>query len=174
MNRTEKSAEIELLKEKFAKSQLMVLTDYKGLKVNEINELRQKLRSVQAEMKVVKNRLAKLALKGTGSDDLISKFVGTTAVTLSGDDLVGPAKVLTAFAKEHEALSFKTAVMQGKALSKADLQALANLPSREELIAKLLGSLQAPARNWVSVLAQIPRSLVNVLAAVRDSKEKQG
>lgn len=172
MNRQEKSAEIEALREKFAKAQLIILTNYKGLKVEDFNQLRRKLREKNSHIKVVKNRLAKIALKGTPCEGLISQFVGTTAITTSEVDPVGPAKVYTEFVKEHEAFEFKAAALKGQSLSHADIQALAKLPNREELIAKLLGSMMAPARNLVTVLSQIPRQVVNVLAAVRDQKEK--
>lgn len=174
MNREQKSIEIEKLKEKFSKTPLAVLTDYKGLKVNDFNELRRKLFEKQSRISVVKNRLAKVALKGTSLEFLSQHFTGTTTLLVVEKDPVGPAKVILDFAKNHEQVTIKAAAMDGKALNTSQLTALASLPSREELIAKLLGSMQAPARNLVSVMAQIPRQLVNVLAAVRDQKEKAG
>lgn len=174
MNREQKKSEVESLKANFVKAQLAILADYKGLKANEFNSLRQKMRAGNASTKVVKNRLAKLALKGTSLEVLEAQFKGTTVLALADTDPVSPAKVLVDFAKENEKLIFKAAAMNGKIISKAEVEALAKLPSREEMIAKLIGSMLAPARNWVSVLAQIPRQLVNVLAAVRDQKEKQG
>ncbi len=172
MNRTEKSAEIELLKGKFAKAPLMILADYKGLKVEQFNHFRRKLEEQGSTVKVVKNRLAKIAIQGTELSVLSDYFKGTTSVTTSGVDPVGPAKVFTEFVKDHEAVKFKAGFMAGKVLSRGEIEALAKLPSREELIAKMLGSMRTPARNWVNVLAQIPRQVVNVLAAIRDQKEK--
>ncbi|MDO8519676.1 MAG: 50S ribosomal protein L10, partial [Deltaproteobacteria bacterium] len=173
MNKTEKIAEVASLKERFAKSQLAILADYKGLKVAEFNLLRRKLEEKNSKIKVIKNRLAKIALHGTVHEILISHLKGTTAVTTTETDPVGPAKVLIDFLKDHEAVKIKTAVMNGKEITHAEIKALASLPSREALIAQLMGSMMAPARNWVSVLAQIPRRLVTVLAAVRDQKGKQ-
>jgi large subunit ribosomal protein L10 len=173
MNKQEKTAEIESLKALFAKTQLAILTDYKGLKVNEFNDLRRKLRASGSELKVVKNRLAKIALKGTALEVIADKMVGTTALTTALADPVGPAKVITDFAKDNEKVVFKAAAMGGKLISKLDFEALAKLPSKEVLIAKLMGSMLAPATNLVSVLSQIPRQLVTVLAAIRDQKEKQ-
>lgn len=170
MNREQKSAEIEILKAKFAKAQIAILSDYKGLKVNDFNSLRGKLRKHSAEIMVVKNRLAKIALKGT-HDDLVGHFKGTTAVTFAQGDPTGVAKVLVEFAKEFLQVRFKSAYMSGKKLSSQDIEALASLPSREELVLKLIGSMQAPAQNLVRVLAQIPRQVVQVLAAIRDKKE---
>ena len=174
MNRTEKHTEVERLKEKFSKAKILLLTDYKGLKVEEVNKLRLELRTkAQARMKVVKNRLAKIAVCGTNLEFLADHFVGTTAVTMTSADPTQAAKILVKFAKDHEKVKFKVAGMDGRVLTEKQVQALAMLPSREELLAKLLGSLQAPARNWVMVLAQIPRQLVNVLAAVRDKKQQE-
>lgn len=171
MNKAEKSLEVEQLKEKFSKAKILLLTDYKGLKVEEVNRLRLELRTTaKARMKVVKNRLAKIAVKGTNLEFLTDYFSGTTAVTTTEADPTQTAKILVKFAKDHEQVKFKAAGMDGKPLELSQVQALATLPGREELLAKLLGSLQAPARNWVTVLAQIPRRLVQVLAAVRDKK----
>lgn len=174
MNKEEKKIEVEKMRENFTKAQIAILTDYKGLKVSQMTELRKKLRSEGSEMHVLKNRLAKLAVKDTPIEILISHFTGTTALTISNKDPVAPAKILVAFEKDNELLKFKAAALNGKALSREQVIALAKLPSREELIAKLLGSMMAPARNFVTVLAQIPRQVVNVLAAIRDKKEKEG
>ena len=173
MNRTEKQQEVDRLKDKFVKAQLAIVTDYKGLKVSQITMLRKKLSEKNSELYVVKNRLAKLALKDTPLAILSEYFVGTNAVTIAHGDPVAPAKVLVNFAKDFQHCQFKAATMNGVVLSQSQLEALAKLPSREELIAKLLGSMLAPAQNFVSVLAQIPRQVVNVLAAVRDKKEKE-
>lgn len=172
MNREQKTAEIERLKAKFVQSEFVVLTDYKGLTVEEFNKLRRGLKEKNSFIKVVKNRLAKIAIKDSAMDLLAPHFKGTTAVLTTEADPSGPAKVLTEFLKEHEKVVIKSAFMGGKLISQKQVSALADLPSREELICKMLGSLKAPARNWVSVLAQIPRQIVNVLAAVRDQKEK--
>lgn len=173
MNRQEKSTEVEVLKGQFSKAQIMILSDYKGLSVESLSGLRKKLFEKGSQVKVLKNRLAKLALKGTEMESsVVPHLVGTTAVTLSDTDPVGPAKVFTDFAKDNEFFKFKVAVLKGKALSLAQLDSLAKLPSREVLIAQLMGSMTAPARNLVSAMAQIPRKLVNVLAAIRDQKEK--
>ncbi|OVE80710.1 50S ribosomal protein L10 [bacterium K02(2017)] len=172
MKRTEKAAEIEVLKSRFSSALVTILADYKGLKMTEMTALRTKLKEKDSGFNVVKNRLAKIAIKDTPFDDLASHFVGTTAVSTSQDDLSGPAKVLVEFAKEHEALKIKAGFLNGKVIQLADVKKLADLPSKEELLAKMLGSMQAPITNWVSVLSQIPRQLVTVLNAVREHKEK--
>lgn len=174
MNKTEKAAEIEILKSSFEKAQILIVTDYKGLTVEKFNKYRRKMEGANSSVKVVKNRLAKIALQRMGVDKINDAFKGTTAVAMSEVDPVSPAKVFSDFIKENEQVKFKAAYMGGQALTAAQIEALAKLPSREELIGSLLGSMLAPARNWVSVLAQIPRQVVNVLAAVRDQKEKSG
>lgn len=171
MNRSEKAAEIESLKTRFTKSQLTILTEYKGLSVASMTALRGKLREKQSLLKVVKNRLAKIAVKDTPADTLSQHFVGTIAVATCEGDPAGPAKVLTEFAKDNELFKIKAGFLSGKALDLNAIKALANLPSKEQLIAKLMGSMQAPASNLVSVLSQVPRQLVTVLSAVKDQKQ---
>lgn len=173
MDRTQKAEHIEQIKDHFSKASLVLVTDYKGLSVNSFNELRLKLRVKNSEIKVVKNRLTIRALKGSPFESLSEHLKGTTAVTTTQGDPTRPAKVLVDFAKENEQMKFKIGTMEGKILSFREVEALAKLPSREELIAKIMSSMLAPARNLVSAMAQIPRQLVNVLAAVRDQKEKE-
>lgn len=172
MNRSEKAAEIENLRERFASARLTILADYKGLSVASLTELRGKLRESDSTLKVVKNRLAKIAVEGSDAESLKDQFVGTTAVCTSIEDPVGPAKVLVEFAKANEKLIIKTGMLKDKPLDLNDIKALADLPSKEELLAKLVGSMNAPATNWVNVLSQIPRQLVNVLSAIKDQKEQ--
>lgn len=173
MNKVEKAKEIESLKERFSKAQLLILSEYKGLSVESITTFRKKLTEKDSRLKVLKNRLAKIAVKGTELELLAPYLVETTALTTSDNDPVGPAKVFTEFAKDNELLKFKAAVLKGQLLNLSQLDALAKLPSREELVSKLMGSMNAPARNLVSAMAQIPRQIVNVLSAIKDQKEKQ-
>lgn len=171
MNRTEKSNEISKLKTRFEKAKSMILADYRGLTVAEVTELRQKLRASQSTVKVVKNRLAKLAFKDLKVEGMDSFLKGPTAIASSDVDAVIPAKVLVDFAKDHEKLQLRAGFMDGAVLDVKAIMALAKLPSREVLLSKMLGSLQAPATNLVNVLAAVPRGLVTALAAIRDSKE---
>ncbi len=172
MNREEKQTEVSALKERFVKAQLAVLTDYRGLSSNDFNSLRKKLREKGSTIKVIKNRLAKIALKGTEWESMTQEFKGTTAIAVTDSDPTAPAKVLVDFLKGRETFSIRGGSIKGRTISVKEIEALASMPSREELLGMLLGSMQAPARNWVSVLAQIPRRFVQVLAAVRDQKEK--
>ncbi len=173
MNRTEKSNEVSKLKQRFEKAKTMIFADYRGLTVAEVTELRQKLYAQQSTMKVVKNRLAKLAFKDLKVEGVDPFLKGPTAIASSDADPVVPAKVLVDFAKDHEKLQLRAGFMDGMVLDVKAIIALAKLPSREVLLSKMLGSLQAPATNFVNVLAAVPRGLVTALAAIRDGKEGQ-
>lgn len=171
MNRTEKSNEVSKLKQRFEKAKAMFFADYRGLTVAEVTELRQKLYVQQSAMKVVKNRLAKLAFKDLKVEGMDPFLKGPTAIASSDTDAVVPAKILVDFAKTHEKLQLRAGYMDGTVLDVKSIIALAKLPSREVLLSKMLGSMQAPATNLVNVLAAVPRGLVTALAAIRDSKE---
>ncbi len=171
MNREEKKNAVQDLKERFQKASITILADYKGLKVNEMNELRQKLLKTSAKLQVVKNTLARLAIEGTEMKPLQEHFKGTIAVVTSEGDPVSPTKALIDFGKDREVPAVKAGFMSGEIMDHAKVEALSKLPSREEMLAKLLGSMQAPAQNMVNVFAAIPRQLVTVLAAIRDQKQ---
>lgn len=170
MNRNEKKQAIADLKEKFKKASITLLADYKGLKVNEMNELRKELQKGSAKLQVVKNTLAKLALKDTELQSLTEHFRETVAVVTGQGDPVNAAKAFVKFAKDRETPKIKIGIFSGDLMNAAQVEALSKLPTREEMIAKLMGSMQAPAQNLVNVLAAIPRQWVTVLAAMRDKK----
>ncbi len=161
----------EDLHERFARSAIIVLTDYKGLDVAAMNDLRRKLREANIEYQVVKNTLLVRASEDTGVAAIKDLFKGPSAVALSYDDPVAPAKVLTQFAKDNEKLEIKVGVLNGKVLDVQAIKALATLPSREVLLAQFLSALNAVPTSFVRALAEIPRSLVNVLTAIKDQKE---
>jgi len=170
MNKTEKNQAVEELKERFKSAAVLLLTDYKGLPVSSMTQVRQELRKNGAELKVIKNTLATLAVKGTDMEALGQHFVGTTAVVTSSSDPVTPAKILMKFAKDLEKFQVKHGYLSGKVISPSEIDSLSKLPSREEMLAKILGSLMAPTQNLYNVISAIPRKLVTVLAAVRDTK----
>ncbi|HCU24232.1 MAG TPA: 50S ribosomal protein L10 [Deltaproteobacteria bacterium] len=170
MNREEKTQAVEALKERFQKTCVTLLADYQGLKVSELTKLRQELRKDGAELKVLKNTLAGRALQGTDMEPLSKLFIGPTAVVTSSKDPVAPAKILVKFVKEFEKAKIKGGFLSGKVMNPSEVEALSKLPSREEMLAKMLGSMQAPAQNLVNVMSAIPRQLATVLAAIRDKK----
>jgi len=171
LDKNNKQQLVAELTEKMAAAKAAYLTDYRGINVEEANTLRGELLKTGVEYRVVKNTLLKLAIKGTDNECLGEHLSGPTSLTIVNDDPVASAKVLSDFAKKVNAFELKGGVLDGTFLSVDDVMALADLPSREVLLAKMLGSINAPVSNFVGVLAAVNRSLVQVLAAVRDQKE---
>lgn len=171
MNKNQKVEEVKSLAERFDKAKALIFAGYRGLKVGEITELRSKLRKGDSSLKVVKNRLMKRVLKERGLETLSQYFVEPTALATSDTDPVGPAKILTEFAKAHDKLTLKGGYLDGAVLTTSQIEALAKLPSREVLLAKAFGSMQAPAQNLVGALAAIPRKLLYALNAVKGTKQ---
>jgi large subunit ribosomal protein L10 len=167
----DKKSIVKELNERLGRVQVAILTDYKGLDVTAINDLRRKLREENVEYQVVKNTLLLRAAEGTDVALLKDHFVGPSAVALSYEDPVAPAKVLTQFAKDHQALEIKAGVMEGKVLDLTTLRALADLPSREVLLGQLVGMLNSLPTSFVRLVAEIPRQMLNVLTAIKDQKE---
>jgi len=170
MNRTEKEQIVQELSQRLADAPATFLADYRGINVDQATQLRRELTQVGVEYRVVKNKLLKLAAQGTSSEQLQSYCVGPTAIAIADTDPVAPAKVLSAFAKAVDAFELKAGILDGNLLSVAEISALAALPSREELLAKALSSMNAPITNFVGTLAAVPRSLVQVLGAIGENK----
>lgn len=175
MTREQKQQEISSLSDRFGRSQAAFLMDFKGMNVEQMTDLRKKLAPIQSELKVVRNTLAKLALKEHPEQEkaLSEKFVGTNAVVFSYEDASTAAKALTEFAKDVEELVLRSGVMDGNALDEKGIEALSKLPGKDELRAMLLGTLQAPMSKFVRVLNEVPSGFVRTLNAYKGQKEEQ-
>lgn len=172
MKKTVKLEQVAQMHEKLMRAKAVFLADFRGMNVEKATVLRNELRAAQVEYKVFKNTLLDIAAQDTDVACLTQNLAGPTSVAISYDDPVSAAKVLYKFSKESKGVFvLKAGVLSGKLLDAAQIQALADLPSREVLIAKMLGSMQAPATNFVGVLAALPASLVRALDAIRAKKE---
>ena len=171
-----KQAVVAQLKEQLESAKGVVLTSYKGLTVVQDTELRRELREAGVSYHVVKNTMLRIAAKEAGIEGIEEHLEGTTAFAFSTEDAVAPAKVICGFIKKNkledaEVLTVKVGMVEGKVIGVDEVKALAALPSREELIAKLLGSMNAPISNTVNVLQGVIRNAVYVLDAIRSQKE---
>lgn len=170
-NIKDKQAIVAEIKEKLEKSQVAILTDYRGLNVADITELRRQLREEGIDYQVLKNTLTKRAVDELGYEGVTEFLEGPTAVAFSYEDPVAPAKILANFAKENKKLELKAGILDGKLLSLERIKSLADLPSEEVLLAQVAGAFAAPLTSFASVLQGNLRNLVYVLEAVREQKE---
>jgi len=173
LNRQEKAAVIEELSEQLQGAQSVIVAEYRGLSVEGVTNLRKQARASGVYLRVLKNTLARRAMVGTSFEGLSDKMVGPLIYGISPDP-VAAAKVLVNFAKTNDKLVVTAGAMPGQLMDAEGVKALATMPSREELLAKLLGTMQAPIATFVRTLNEVPTKFVRGLAAVRDQKETQG
>ena len=171
LKRSEKAAVVEEIAAEVAKAQAIVVAEYRGLEVASITDLRKQARESGVYLRVLKNTLARRAITGTPFEKLADQLVGPLIYGMSSDP-VSCAKVLNSFAKGNDKLVLKAGALPNVSLDANGVKALALLPSREELLAKLLGTMQAPIVQFVRTLNEVPGRFVRVLAAVRDQKEQ--
>ncbi len=172
MNRQQKTDEVDEITRLLDGAQLVVLTEYAGLDVASMVELRSSLRKADTAYRVLKNSLAKRATVETDLEQLNPHFKGPIGVVVSKEDPAAAAKALMDFAKSHDALKITAGILAGKVLDASAIDALSKLPSKDGLRAMLLGAMQGVPRNMVTVLAAVPRDFVGVLAARQRSLEE--
>ena len=172
LNLEQKQAVVSEVSAQLAKAQAVIVAEYRGLDVARVTQLRAKARQSGLYLRVLKNTLARRAVKGTPFESLTDQMVGPLMYGIATDPVAG-AKVIAEFAKDNELFVIKGGAMPNTKMSDKDVKALALLPSREELIAKLMGTMQAPVAKLARTLNEVPGKFVRTLAAYRDAKEKQ-
>ena len=172
LNLEQKQAVVAEVSAELAKAQAVILAEYRSVPVKEMTELRRKARGSGVYLRVLKNTLARRAVADTPFKGLTDKMVGPLAYGISSDP-VAVAKVLQEFAKEHEKFLIKAGAMPNVMLSARDVAELARMPSRQELLAKLVATMQAPIAKFVRTLNEVPGKFARTLAAVRTQKERQ-
>ncbi|MGI5922168.1 MAG: 50S ribosomal protein L10 [Syntrophomonadaceae bacterium] len=166
----EKQKVVAEIEQKLKDASLVVFTDYRGLNVEEISELRSKLRAPGVEFKVLKNTMTRFALKNVGYEDIAEQLQGPNAVLFSNEDLVSPAKTIFEFARQHPNLEIKLGILEGQTVSPDKVKDLADLPPREVLVATVLGTMQAPITSFVRVLNANISGLARALEQIRQQK----
>jgi large subunit ribosomal protein L10 len=169
----QKQATVSELQTKLAGAQTLIVAEYRGLNVERVTQLRSKARQAGVYLRVLKNTLARRAVQGTPFEKLSEQMVGPLMYGISQDPVAG-AKVLSEFAKENESFVIKGGAMPNAMMSVQDIKALAQLPGRDELLATLLGTMQAPMAKLVRTLNEVPGKFVRTVAAYRDAQEKSG
>ena len=175
MDRTQKETFVADLRDRLTKAPVVYLTDFTGLDVKSMTDLRRSLKDSGAEYLVVKNRLAKLAFEGTELPDISADLIGPTGMVLGYDDVVAPAKALTDFAKQHDKKPvFKLGILENEVLQPEQISRLANLPSREQLYSMLAGALEAPMAMLATAMEGKVQEMAGLLDALKDEREKAG
>ena len=172
MNRSEKAAVIEAIKAKASTASFAVVTDFKGMTVEELTNLRVSLRKAGGEYLVVKNTLARIAFTESTHDVIKDKFHDNCGIAFGFEDPVAVAKALSDFAKKSKLFSMRAASLEGKEMTPAQVEALATLPSKDQLLGQVLGTMNAVPTNFVSLFANIIRGMLYALKAIEEQKAK--
>lgn len=170
-NLEKKQQVVQEIEQKLRDATLVVFTDYRGLTVQEMTELRNSLRAPGVEYKVLKNTMTEFALKNLGYDAVVEHIEGPNAVLFSNEDPVTPTKAIYDFIKKYKKLSVKVGIVEGKMIGADQVKALADLPSREVLVAQVLGTMQAPITGFVTVLNANIAGLARALDQIREQKQ---
>ncbi len=172
MSLEQKQTVVSEIAAKLGKAQAVIVAEYRGLDVGRITDLRARARNSGVYLRVLKNTLARRAVTGTPFEKLADQMIGPLMYGIAQDPVAG-AKALSEFAKDNDKFVIKGGAMHNSLMSAKDIKTLATMPSRDELIATLLGTMQAPVAKFVRTMNEVPTGFVRVLAAVRDQKEKQ-
>jgi large subunit ribosomal protein L10 len=167
-----KEDKVKTINEIVSKAKVAIVSDYKGLSVAEITDLRRRLQQENGDFTVIKNTLTKLAIKGTDFEKLDEFLTGPSAIAVGFEDQVSPAKILTKFIKEKKKTEIKGGILDGEVLTADQVKEISNLPSKEELYAQILGGINSPAQGIVNTVNGIARGLVTAMDAVRKQKEE--
>ncbi|MCB9477331.1 MAG: 50S ribosomal protein L10 [Deltaproteobacteria bacterium] len=174
MDRESKETVVQAVNEELTASSLVVRFAFSGLQVEQSNQLRRDMEKIEGtSVRVIKNTLVKIAGNGTHASPLLDELVGPNAFLICRDDVVTPCKTLVKYAKDYEKLEILDGILDGQKIGAEQVKALADMPSREELLARLLYVLNGPKREFVQVLAAVPRSMLNVLNAIKDKQGEQ-
>lgn len=171
MSRAEREERVKELNKLFGEVSMAILADFRGMTVSDLSSFRVQLREQEGKFRVLKNTLSIRAADGTQMESVKEHFSGPVGMLYTMSDPVGPAKVISDFAKENKHLELKVGVLAGKVISLDEIKTLAALPDRDTMVAMILATCQAPAGNFVRLMTEIPASLVRVLDAVRVQKE---
>lgn len=169
-----KKEELDQLKQDLAQAKNLIVAQFQGITVAQDTDLRQKIRESKSKYRVVKNTLARLAAAGTPAESVAKALEGTSAIAYNNSDPVALAKVLTAYAKANPVFVFKTGIVEGRVVNMADLNAIASLPAKEELIGKVLFLINAPAQRLATAVNGVARNLAIVLKQAVEQSKFQG
>lgn len=170
-NLEKKQQIVQEIQQKIEDATLVVFTDYRGLNVEEMTSLREKLRVPGVEFKVLKNTMVEFALKNTGHEEIIPQIFGPNAILFSNEDAVGPVKSIYEFIKQYKKLEVKAGILEGQTIAPDRIKYLADLPPREVLLAQVVGTMQAPITSLAYVLNANLSGLARVIDQIRDQKQ---